>query len=144
MKSFSFRLQRVLDWRALQLAIEEAALKRLMDEQQLLESQVESVRKAIDESEARVARLDDIRGIDLARMGANREFLKNELARLRQQLIEKKRLTREQVEKHRNARQRYKLLDELRTRQHSEWKIDIAKEWDNLAHDSYLARWKSV
>lgn len=143
MSKFQFNLERVLQWRALQLTLEEAKLKRMLDELQFAELNMNRVRQEIIESNLAVSKLDGIHGIDLNLMAEHRHLLTKELSVLRQRLIEKRKLTEAQVAKHRDAKQRHRLLEELRTKRHSEWQAQMMRELDELAHDSYLARWKA-
>ena len=142
--AFKFSLDRVLHWRALELAIEEARLKRLLDEKIELESQLETIDKNIASAAQRLVTLEDLRGLDLNGEAAYTLFLSKERARVLRLLEDKERLAAEQAGVHRKAKQRHRLLEELRARKYRDWRIETAREWDYLAHESFLARWKQL
>jgi hypothetical protein len=141
MITFHFSLERVLHYRALQRASEEAKLQRLVEEEALLESKLQIIDNVISEMPARIAALDELRGRDLNLMAAYRIRLTKERDSISGMCRQKKCAIAEQVEVHRKAKQRHRLLEELRTRQHHEWVMQASRELDELAHESYLARW---
>jgi hypothetical protein len=144
MTGFRFNLDRVMHWRALELASEEAKLRRLIEEEALLQSKLEGIRDALAETPVRIAAMTDIRGSDLNHVAGYTIQLTNERDRITGLCREKKRAIAEQVEVHRKAKQRLRLLEELRSRQYQEWKTRTLRELDELAHESYLARWSAV
>jgi hypothetical protein len=144
MSGFHFNLERVLHWRASQLASEEAKLRRLVEEESLLKSKLDSIGNAISGMPVHIAALDEIRGSDLNRMAAYRLQLMNEREKIGKLCREKKKTIVQQAEVHRTAKQRHRLLEELRSRKYQEWTTRMSRELDELAHDSYLARWKTL
>lgn len=143
MSGFRFNLERVLHWRASQLALEEAKLRCLIEEESLLKSKLDGIGDTISGMPVRIAALDEIRGSDLNRMAAYRLQLMNEQEKITGLCREKKKNIVEQAELHRTAKQRHRLLEELRSRRHQEWTTRMSRDLDELAHDSYLARWKT-
>jgi hypothetical protein len=144
MSGFHFNLERVLHWRASQLLSEEARLRRLIEEESALKSTLDSIGNTISGMPVHIAALDEIRGSDLNRMAAYRLKLMNEREKVARLCREKKKSIAEQAEVHRTAKQRHRLLEELRSRRHQEWTTRMSRELDELAHDSYLARWKTL
>jgi hypothetical protein len=144
MTGFRFRLERVLHWRAVELASEEARLKRLIEEEARLKSELDAIHNIISELPRRIAALDDITGSDLTSMASYRRQLEIERDRTIALLREKKEAIARQAEVHRQAKQRHHLLAELRSRRHVEWKMQMLRQLDELAHDSYLARWSTL
>ena len=144
MSTLPFKLERILQWRALELVAEEAKLRRLLEEEALLQSKLESIRNVISEMPVRIAALEEIRGSDLNGMAAHKLQLTHELGKISGLCREKKRGVVEQAEIHRGAKQRYRLLEELRNRRQTEWKIRASRDLEELAQESYLARWKTI
>lgn len=142
MSGFRFNLERVLHWRALELAMEEGKLKRLMHEKMLLESELQDLRISIARNASRIAALEEITGLDLSGMAGHASYVRKQLARIGELCREKQRLIGEQAEIHRQAKQRHGLLEELRERRHKEWERQESSEIETLAQESYLARWK--
>jgi hypothetical protein len=143
MTGFHFRLERVLRWRSLELKAEEVKLKRLMLEAAGLESAVLRIQKAISDIPVQIAALPDLHGRDLGTVSAYARHLTRERATITQRRRDKQREITAQAEVHRAAKQRYQLLEELRSRRLSEWQREANVELDYLAHESYLARWKA-
>jgi len=144
MTGFHFSLERVLHWRSLVLASEEAKLRRLIEDEALLESKLNGIRKAVAEIPLLIAALDEIRGNDLNRIAAYRIRLMIEDDRISALCRDKRRAIAEQAEIHRQAKQRHRLLEELRRRRRDEWNVRMLRELDELAHESYLSRWRPV
>jgi hypothetical protein len=144
MSTFHFKLERVMQWRALELSSEEAKLRRLMEEEALLQLKLERIRNIISEMPVRIAALEEIHGSDLNRMAGYKTQLTHELGRISGLCREKKRAVLEQAEIHRRAKQRYRLLEELRNRRQVEWKTRASRELEELAQESYLAQWKTL
>lgn len=142
MSGFHFRLDRVLRWRSLELAAEEAKLKRLMQEGAVLESTLVRIQSAISDIPVQIAILTDPYGRDLNSISAYAQHLTRERAAITKRRGEKQREIAAQAEVHRAAKQRCQLLEELRSRRLSEWQRETNVQLDHLAHESYLARWK--
>ena|SRR2546430_2846731 len=143
MTGFHFRLERVLRWRALELAAEEAKLKHLMLEAAAIESMLARIQEAISGIPVQIAVLTDLTGSDLSSVSAYAQHLTRERLAAVQRRRDKQREIAAQAEIHRAAKQRHQLLEELRRRRLSEWQHETNVQLDYLAHESYLARWKS-
>jgi hypothetical protein len=144
MTGFHFRLERVLRWRSLELAAEEAKLKRLMQEAAVLESALVRIQQAISEIPVQIAVLPDLMGRDLVSVSAYAQHLTRERAAVTKRRRDKQREIAAQAEVHRAAKQRYRLLEELRSRRLREWQLETNVQLDYLAHEFYLARWNAL
>jgi len=143
MTAFQFRLERVLHWRAIELAAEEAKLKRMMEEEARLAAALAEIRKTISEIPTRLSELQALSGSDFNRTAGYAIRLSNECTRLQDRRRAQQRMIAEQMEVHRKAKQRHRLLEELRSRRHNEWKMETLRQLDEIAHESYLARWSA-
>ena len=144
MKSFRFRLERVLRWRGIELAMQEAMLKRLLDEEMRLRSTLAAIQSEKLQLSLNTAALPDASGHDLNFIGGYASRLARQRDRALQQQREKQREITAQMQAHRAAKQRHQLLEELRERRLDEWQRDSDREIEELAQESYLSRWRSL
>lgn len=141
MARFYFSLEKVLRWRALELAAEQAKLEHLVREQlrlQGLRAQLSSEKSRLLVS---ISTMPDLRGEDLRAATAHNLFLKRKAERLIELLMECERALAVQRKKFREAKQRFRLLEELRERKFTEWRHEQATQLEALASESYLANW---
>ena len=141
MAQFHFPLDKVLRWRALELASEEAKLERLIREQlrlQTLKADLGAEKSKLDRS---LDTLPDLRGGDLRAVNAYSLSLKRQAENLGDLMAKCDRDLAEQKKKYRAAKQRFRLLEELRSRQLDAWRREQARELESMAAESYLANW---
>jgi hypothetical protein len=141
MKAFQFPLERVLDWRRTQLELEEARYKQQADSLTGLDRQRAEVEAAGIRAEIQVREWSPIAAGDLSALGNFRLYVKaqeSEIARRRfeaaQKLAEQQKLMLE-------ARRRCRLLERLKERRLAEWTSARDREVEEIATESYLARW---
>jgi hypothetical protein len=141
MTTFRFPLQRVLDWRRTQLEIEEARYKQQAAELAGLDRSRAEVEAEGVRSEIQVRKWNPVAGHDLGALDAFRRRVKAreaEIARLRvicaHKLGEQRRVMLD-------ARRRCRLLERLEERRVTEWKAACDHELEELAGESYLAKW---
>src|SRR5208283_3653916 len=142
--NFHFRLERVLRWRAVELSVEEAKLKRHLDHCARLDSALLLVKKEISGLPARLISLSGIKGSDLNALASYAARLAKERAKIEQRRGEAQRELQSQIEVHLKAKQRSRLLEELRGRKQAEWTTQHNRELESLAQESYLARWEEL
>jgi flagellar biosynthesis chaperone FliJ len=140
--NFHFRLERVLRWRAVELSLEEAKLKRHMDHCARLDAALAMVKKEIAGLPARLVSLPGIHGRDLNALASYAARLAKEREKIEHRRIDAQRELQIQIEVHRGAKQRSRLLEELRNRKRDEWTTQHNRELEALAQESYLARWE--
>jgi flagellar export protein FliJ len=140
MKSFEFRLERVLRWRAAQLTSEEAKLRRLIEEHARIAEKVHQLRAEKFKTEGGAASLASLHGNDLATLQGYRFHVANEEKRLREALNRKEQELAVQQRSYREAKQRLRLLEELRNRRLSTWRHEWGKEIEEVAAESFMAR----
>ncbi len=141
MGRFQFPLERVLRWRSLEFALEQAKLKRLGQEQIRLQMQAASLGAEKSRLGATLGTLQDPRGEDLRAMvgyGAGLRRRAEKLAELRTRC---ERELAAQKKKYNEAKQRLQLLEELRERKLSEWRYEQGQQLESLAAESYLSSW---
>ena len=141
MAQFHFSLERVLRWRSLELASEEAKLELLLREQLRLQT----MRADLGAEKSNLARsldtLPDLRGADLRAVSAHSASLKRQADNLVKLVAKCDRDLSEQKKSYRAAKQRFRLLEGLRARKFEEWRQEQEREQETLATESFLATW---
>ena len=141
MAQFHFSLEKVLRWRSLELASEEAKLERLLREQlrlQTMRADLSAEKSRLDRS---LDTLPDLRGTDLRAVSAYGLSLRRKSENLVGLVAKCDRDLSEQKKKYRAAKQRLRLLEELRARKFEEWRQEQARQHEILATESFLAIW---
>jgi flagellar biosynthesis chaperone FliJ len=138
---FRFRLQKVLDWRQMQLDIEEAKFKRQAAALADLDRARAELEAAGVKAEVQVRDWSPLAGRDLAALGSFRLYVKMKerdiaarRAECQQKLDAQQRVMLE-------ARRRCRLLERLKERRFSEWDLAQNREIEQLATESFLAQW---
>ena len=141
MKAFRFPLEKALDWRRVQLGLEEVRYKQQVGALAGLDRQRAEVEASGIRAEIQVREWRPIAARDLTALGDFRLYVKareREIARLRfeaaQKLAEQQKLMLE-------ARRRCRLLERLKERRLAEWIAQRDREVEEVAAESYLARW---
>ena len=141
MTRFQFSLEKVLRWRELELAAEEAKLKPFMREQVRLQGLLADVAAEKSRLDRSLSSLPDLRGEDLRHIAAYRSRLKTHEDHFVAQLAQCERNIATQRKKCQEAKQRCRLLEELKKRRFIEWRRQQAAELEALASESYIANW---
>jgi hypothetical protein len=141
MAGFHFPLDRVLRWRSLEFALEQAKLKRLGQEQIRLQMQAAALGAEKSKLGVMVGALADPRGADLHAMVSYGSALRRRAEKLTELRTKCERELTLQKKKYNEAKQRLQLLEELRERKLAEWRHQQAQQLESLAAESYLAGW---
>ena len=141
MTQFYFPLEKVLRWRSLELASEGAKLEQLVREQLKLQTMLADLSAEKSKLDRSLDTLPDLRGADLRAVSAYSLSLKRQADSLVQLVAKCDRDLTEQKKKYRSAKQRFRLLEELRARKFEEWRQEQARELESLATESFLANW---
>jgi hypothetical protein len=141
MKAFQFPLEKALDWRRTQLELEEVRYKQQVAAIAGLDRERAEIEASGLGAEIQVRRWNPIAAGDLTALGNFRLQVKareSEIARRRldaaQKLAEQQKLMLE-------ARRRCRLLERLKERRLTEWMAERDHELEEIAAESYLARW---
>jgi flagellar export protein FliJ len=141
MAHFQFSLERVLRWRSVELAGEEAKLKQLVQEQLHLQSVLAEVSAERSKLISSLGSMPNLSGDDLRTLTACGLRLRRSAESLAQQLHRCGRNLGEQRKKYSHAKRRVRLLEELKGRRLREWKYQEAAQLEELASESFLANW---
>jgi flagellar protein FliJ len=140
MTPFRFSLERVLEWRRLQLRAEEEKLAALQHRLQQADQRIASLLAAQQKSEWSYRKLPAIAGSDLqslapfqSRVNRQRAALEEERRKI-EALVEAQRL---RVQK---AAQESRVLEKLKERRYQAWAYEADREIENAAADAYIAK----
>ena len=141
MKSFAFPLEKALDWRRLQLELEEVRYKQQIGTIAGLDRERAEVEASGIRTEVEVREWRPIVSGDLMALGDYRLFVKARESEIARQRFEATRKLAEQQQVMLEARRRCRLLERLKERRLAEWTAGRDHELEEIAAESYLARW---
>jgi hypothetical protein len=141
MKSFRFPLEKVLEWRRKQLELEEARYRQQAGAVAALDRERAETEAAGIRAEIQVRQWGSVAGSDLAALDRFRLRVKNDEARIARDRAEAAKELAVRQESMLQARRRATLLERLRERRLKEWEAARDRELDEIAAESFLARW---
>ncbi len=141
MNAFRFRLEKVLDWRRTELEMEEGKYKRERAAISELDRQRAEWEASGIRAEFEVRKWSEVSGADLAALGNFRKQVKIKEAEIAQKRAERLRALAQREAAMMEARRRCRLLERLKERRRSEWSKLADRELEELASESFLARW---
>ena len=142
MTTFRFALQKILDWRRMQLELEEAKFRQALEAVAAVDRARAEVEAAAVKAELEVRGWDKVAGRDLHALGDYRLHVHSQEQVLAVRRAECARHAAAQQAAMLEARRRCRLLERLRDRRLAQWKAEQARELDALASESYLAQWR--
>jgi hypothetical protein len=141
MKAFQFPLAKALDWRRIQLELEEARYKQQLASLAGLDRQRAEVEASGIRAEIQVREWSPIAAGDLSALGNFRLYIKSQESEIARRRFEAAQKLAEQQKLMLEARRRWRLLDRLKDRRLAEWTTGRDREIEQIAAESYLARW---
>jgi flagellar export protein FliJ len=141
MARFHFPLDRVIRWRSIEFALEQAKLKRLGQEQIRLQMQAAALGAEKAKLGASIVTLPDPHGEDLRAMVDYGAVLRRRAQKLGELRTRSDRDLAVQKKRYNEAKQRLQLLEELRERKLVEWRYEQGLELETLAAEAYLSNW---
>lgn len=141
MRTFDFSLRQALKWRTTQLEVEENKLRQLAARRE--EAVLEGVRLELGKGRAEVAVRQSamVEARDLWALAAYRQRLMDEMAALAARRMACEQEMAAQRERVLEAQRQCRLLEKLEQRRRAEWNKAAELELENLAGESFLARW---
>ena len=143
MKKFHFPLERVRQWRERQIAVEEAALEKLHSQRALLEESRRLLQSEAAESVREAARSGMVTATELQAVDSFRRYAMAECVSIAGKLVEFDQQIEAQREKIREAHRRFELLAKLKERRLQGWQLELNREIEADAGESFLAKWSS-
>ena len=144
MKAFRFRLERVLSWRGTQLSLAEAKVEQLMRGLRSTNEDMASVAARRTAAQDTVARSAVVSGADLRALESSRLWAVREEKKLAARVIELQQSIKVQDRCVLEARRGVKLVTQLKVRKYQDWKVEAAREIDELAAESAIAQWRRL
>jgi hypothetical protein len=141
MKAFQFPLDKALDWRRIQLELEEARYKKQVAEIAGLDQRRAEIEASGIRAEIQVREWSPIAASDLTALGNFRLRVKSQESEIAKRRFEAAKKLAEQQKLMLDARRRCRLLERLKERRLAEWTAERDHELDEIAAESYLARW---
>jgi hypothetical protein len=141
MRAFQFPLRQALEWRRTQMGLEENKMRQLAAilEQMALDAVKLDMVKA--RAEVAVSQAAVVEAGDLWALASYRQRLIAELQALARRRAEGEKQLAAQRQKVLEAQRQCRLLEKLEQRRHAEWRRAADKEVEDLAAESFLARW---
>lgn len=141
MRRFKFRLDTVLEWRRLQLEVEETKLQRLFEELHRINREEERLAAELAEATRVVTTAASVEAADLAALESYRGWVSRENARLARARADCQKRITAQRERVTAAERDLRLFEKLKERRFEEWRLESDKEQEALAGELFLARW---
>jgi flagellar protein FliJ len=140
MKRFQFRLQRVLDLRRQQAETERTHLRNLLAAFELLEGEIRSLAKQLEEARAHVRHAPSAAGEDYIALSYFENHVHRKAATLETRRKQLERQIADQRAHLLQTERKVKLLERLEARRRSEWTAERDKELETISAEAHLAR----
>ena len=141
MKAFRFPLEKALDWRRIELELEEVRYKQQLGEVAGLDRQRAEVEASGIRAEIQVREWCPIAAGELTALGNFRLCVKSQESDIARRRLEAAQKLAEQQKLMLDARRRCRLLERLKERRLAEWTVARDHEVEQTAAENYLARW---
>ncbi len=141
MRSFHFRLDRVLDWYRNQFEVEQARLGVTMAALDKARQNIARFQAECLTVERDIISRSEIDARDFPALGLFRLRARQTEIELNQQLLLAEKAVRDQLKVVQDAQRRLRLLEKLRDRRKAEHKYLEDKELEDLAAEAFLAKW---
>ncbi len=141
MRRFQFRLQSVLEWRLVQLDLEEAKLQVLFGERRRIDATIESLTAGRIEAERAVAFAATVEAEQLYALEAHKRYVARETARLREERTGCEKRIAAQRERVLKAERDLRLLERLKQHRWTEWETAFNREQGVFVAEAFLSRW---
>lgn len=142
MKTFSFPLGRVMDWRHTQARLEESKLERLYAERRGIDAREAALTKERSQAQAAVLGATSVTGAELAALGTFQRFAVAEHTRLEKVRADCSGRIAAQLQVVTSKRRDVRLLERLKQQRLKTWEREYGREIDAQADEAYLAKWK--
>ena len=144
MKSFQFRLERVLSWRGKQLTLAEAKAEELLGGLRTADAARANVVERRTAAQATVGRSASVSGAALGEFEASRVWAIREEKRLAARMLALQQSVEAQNRCVAEVRRGVKLVERLKERKYESWKAEADHELDELAAESAIAQWRRL
>jgi flagellar export protein FliJ len=140
MKTFRFPLEKVLDWRQLQMRTEEERLAALQNQSEGLTRKIDALTTAELNSKMSLLGAGSVQGSDLHALMAFQTRIKKERTSLAAEKLQCERRIAAQRGRLLKARKDARILEKLRERRLDAWTYEFDRELDEAAADAHISR----
>ncbi|SRR5579871_3154251 len=144
MKAFSFRLDRVLDWRRILVQTEQSKLERIRAEIALTDAREAELRRSAENSITALQSRRSTTGMELAAHDTFRQHVARERGRLAARRAQLQKQFSDQAQVVMNRERDVKLIEKLREQRRQAWLAEQDAEIQKQAEETYLARWSRI
>lgn len=141
MKAFTFRLERVLQWRITSLKMEEMRLEKIRFGLKLARLDNETLAQAFLQAKRSTGTQTLVKGADLHALDSYTTRLAKEIALSNRKMSSLSEAIAKQMVVVSNGDGNVRLLERLRDRRREEWKTDMNRELDALSADFSGSQW---
>ena len=141
MRSFRFPLQRVLDWRGIQLRTEEEKLAGLQQTLAALMDREKYLTESGSKAELALLKLPLLEGSDLCALAGFKLRIKRESATLKAHRAQCQSKIAEQLKRLLKARKDCRVLEQLKEERFKAWLYLGDREVEETAAESYISNW---
>ena len=138
MNAFRFRLDSVLRWRETEVTLQEARLSAAAKRLAELKAAVVSIQSTLDHAQRRL--LAEPEGLALQSFGAFRLVANAHMRDCERRIAEAQKTVVEETKRLVEATRKVRLLEKLRSEQHTEWRRDFDRELATFADEAFLYR----
>ena len=142
MKSFRFRLERVLSWRGSLLTVAETKAQQLLGGLRTTNEAMADVVERRAAAQAAVGQAASLSGAELGAFEASRVWAIREEQRLAARSLVLRHSIEVQNRCVTEARRGVKLIERLKARKHESWQAGADHELDDLAAESAIVQWR--
>lgn len=141
MRTFRFRLERVLGLREAQARVEEAKLEQLRHRLRSLETELENVSRSLDSSHAAIKQSPFVEPFRLAALDQHEARIRREQEQFRNRIATQRQQVEIQKQAVVEARRKVELLKKLRESRRSDWNLGAQRELESGVADFSAAEW---
>lgn len=141
MKTFAFRLERILQWRITSLQTEEMRVEKLRFTLELASMEKEKLVQVLSKAKQSTGNQTLVKGADLHALDSYTIRLAEELALASKKMASLSEAIAKQMLVVSNCDRNVRLLERLRDRRREEWQTEMNRELDALSADFSGGRW---
>lgn len=141
MKSFRFPLDRVLEWRSLQLRTAEEKLARLQQQLNELQRCAAELQATGERVGGELLASESMQGADLRALAAFQLKIKRDAVRMAHRIHDCEQAVQRQRSELIERRRDHRVLEKLKERRKDEWIYLAEQELESMASDAFLAKW---
>lgn len=141
MKTFAFRLERILQWRIASLKTEEMRIEKLRFSLELASMDNQKLVQALLRAKQSAGNQTLVKGADLHALDSYTIRLAKEIALANKKMSSLSEAIAKQMLVVSNCDRNVRLLERLRGRRQEEWQIEMNRELDALSADFSGGRW---